>query len=528
MRRIARLCFIFFTAWRYGLLPLLRDILKPGMSRGALTVICWISPGVNLTRGERIRLTLEALGPIFVKFGQVLSTRRDLLPEDIADELAKLQDQVPPFSNEESRRLIEKALGQPIEEVFVSFDATPVASASVAQVHFGTLRATERHPEWTEREVAIKVLRPGILPIIESDIALMYDLAKVIEKLSSDGRRLKLTENVAEFDRHLHDELDLMREAANASQLRRYFVNSDKLMIPEMYWDLCHTNVIVMEKMNGISIGRFDELRAAGVDFKKLAAEGVEIFFTQVFEHGFFHADMHPGNIMISLEPETFGRFISLDFGIVGALSESDKNYLALNFLAFFNRDYRRVAELHVESGWVPADTRVEELEGAVRSVCEPYFDRPLKEISLGIVLVRLFQTSRRFKVEVQPQLSLLSKTLLNVEGLARELDPDLDLWQTAKPILEKWISKQLGWRGLIEGLKTEAPTWAKILPNLPRLIADALVQGRNQTKDQNGELEALKALLLEERRTRRLVAGALLFAGGFLAGILIISLGIY
>ena len=528
MRRITRSFFIFFTAWRYGLLPLLRDILKPGIGRGALTVICWSSPGVNLPRGERIRLTLEALGPIFVKFGQVLSTRRDLLPEDIANELAKLQDQVPPFSNEESRRLIERALGQPIEEVFISFDATPVASASVAQVHFGVLRATERHPEWNEHEVAIKVLRPGILPIIESDIALMYDLAKIIEKLSSDGRRLKLTENVAEFDKHLHDELDLMREAANASQLRRYFIDSDKLMIPEMYWDLCHTNVIVMEKMNGISIGRFDELRAAGVDFKKLAAEGVEIFFTQVFEHGFFHADMHPGNIMISLEPDSFGRFISLDFGIVGALSASDKNYLALNFLAFFNRDYRRVAELHVESGWVPADTRVEELEGAVRSVCEPYFDRPLKEISLGIVLVRLFQTSRRFKVEVQPQLSLLSKTLLNVEGLARELHPDLDLWQTAKPILEKWISKQLGWRGLIDGLKTEAPSWAKILPTLPRLIADALVQGSNQTKDQNAELEALKALLLEERRTHRLVAGALLFAGGFLAGILIISVGIY
>ncbi|MEY3798739.1 MAG: hypothetical protein RLZZ406_40 [Pseudomonadota bacterium] len=528
MRRITRSFFIFFTAWRYGLLPLLRDILKPGIGRGALTVICWSSPGVNLPRGERIRLTLEALGPIFVKFGQVLSTRRDLLPEDIANELAKLQDQVPPFSNEESRRLIERALGQPIEEVFISFDATPVASASVAQVHFGVLRATERHPEWNEHEVAIKVLRPGILPIIESDIALMYDLARIIEKLSSDGRRLKLTENVAEFDKHLHDELDLMREAANASQLRRYFIDSDKLMIPEMYWDLCHTNVIVMEKMNGISIGRFDELRAAGVDFKKLAAEGVEIFFTQVFEYGFFHADMHPGNIMISLEPDSFGRFISLDFGIVGALSASDKNYLALNFLAFFNRDYRRVAELHVESGWVPADTRVEELEGAVRSVCEPYFDRPLKEISLGIVLVRLFQTSRRFKVEVQPQLSLLSKTLLNVEGLARELDPDLDLWQTAKPILEKWISKQLGWRGLIDGLKTEAPSWAKILPTLPRLIADALVQGSNQTKDQNAELEALKALLLEERRTHRLVAGALLFAGGFLAGILIISLGIY
>jgi len=294
MRRLARLSFIFFTAWRYGLLPLLRDILKPGIRRGVLSIICWTSPSESLPRGERIRLTLEALGPIFVKFGQVLSTRRDLLSEDIANELAKLQDQVPPFSNEESRRLIEKALGLPIEEIFISFDATPVASASVAQVHFGTLRATERHPEWDGREVAIKVLRPGILPVIESDIALMYDLAKIIEKLSSDGRRLKPTENVAEFDRYLHDELDLMREAANASQLRRYFVDSDKLMIPEMYWDLCHTNVIVMEKMNGISIGRFDELRAAGVDFKKLAAEGVEIFFTQVFEHGFFHADMHP------------------------------------------------------------------------------------------------------------------------------------------------------------------------------------------------------------------------------------------
>jgi len=353
-------------------------------------------------------------------------------------------------------------------------------------------------------------------------------LAKIIEKSSEDGRRLKPQENVAEFDTYLHDELDLMREAANASQLRRQFVDSKQLMIPEMYWDLCHTNVIVMERMYGISIGRTAELRAAGVDFKKLAADGVEIFFTQVFEYGFFHADMHPGNIMISLEPESFGRFISLDFGIVGALSESDKNYLALNFLAFFNRDYRRVAELHIESGWVPANTRVEELEGAIRSVCEPYFDRPLKEISLGIVLLRLFQTSRRFKVEIQPQLTLLQKTLLNVEGLARQLDPDLDLWKTAKPILEKWISKQLGWRGLIDGLKEEAPSWAKILPTLPRLIADALTQGRHQTKDQNGEIEVLKALLLEERRTHRLVSGALLFAGGFLAGILIIGLGIY
>ncbi|WP_114663189.1 ubiquinone biosynthesis regulatory protein kinase UbiB [Polynucleobacter necessarius] len=528
MRRIARLCFIFFTAWRFGLLPLLRDVLKPGIGRGALTIVCWTSPGGNLPRGERIRLTLEALGPIFVKFGQVLSTRRDLLPEDIANELAKLQDQVPPFSNAESRRLIEEALGQSIEEVFISFDATPVASASVAQVHFGVLRGNEKHPEWTQKAVAIKVLRPGILPVIEGDLALMYDLAKIVEKSSEDGRRLKPRENVAEFDTYLHDELDLMREAANASQLRRNFIDSKKLMIPEMYWDLCHTNVMVMERMDGLSIGRTSDLRAAGVDFKKLAADGVEIFFTQVFEHGFFHADMHPGNIMISLQPETFGRFISLDFGIVGALSESDKNYLALNFLAFFNRDYRRVAELHIESGWVPANTRVEELGGAVRSVCEPYFDRPLKEISLGLVLMRLFQTSRRFKVEIQPQLTLLQKTLLNVEGLARQLDPDLDLWKTAKPILEKWVGKQLGWRGLIDGLKEEAPLWAKILPTLPRLIADSLAQSRAELKDQNGELEVLKALLLQERRTHRLITGALLFAGGFLAGILIISLGIY
>ncbi|HAT39830.1 ubiquinone biosynthesis regulatory protein kinase UbiB [Polynucleobacter necessarius] len=528
MRRLARLYFIFFTAWRYGLLPLLRDLLKPGLRRSFLTVLCWVSPGGHLPRGERIRSTLEALGPIFVKFGQVLSTRRDLLPEDIANELAKLQDQVPPFSNEESRRLIEEDLGRPIEEVFISFEATPVASASVAQVHFGILCGTDKRPEWEGRAVAIKVLRPGILPVIEGDLALMYDLAKVIEKSSEDGRRLKPRENVAEFDTYLHDELDLMREAANASQLRRQFADSKKLMIPEMYWDLCHTNVIVMERMYGVSIGKSAALHDAGVDFKKLASDGVEIFCTQVFEHGFFHADMHPGNIMISLEPETFGRFISLDFGIVGALSESDKNYLALNFLAFFNRNYRRVAELHIESGWVPANTRVEELEGAIRSVCEPYFDRPLKEISLGIVLMRLFQTSRRFKVEIQPQLTLLQKTLLNVEGLARQLDPDLDLWKTAKPILEKWVCQQLGWRGLLDGLKEEALSWAKILPTLPRLIADSLAQGKHQIKDQNGEIEALKALLLQERRTHRLLAGALLFAGGILLGILILSLGVY
>ncbi|NDI26461.1 MAG: ubiquinone biosynthesis regulatory protein kinase UbiB, partial [Burkholderiaceae bacterium] len=396
MSRIIRLSIIFYTAWRFNLFGLIRDNLKPGVRRFILGLIASTSPS-QLPRGERIRLALEALGPIFVKFGQVLSTRRDLLPDDVSNELAKLQDRVPPFSNEQSKAIIEKALGHSIEVIFSSFDATPVASASVAQVHFGVLRGNETHPEWVDKEIAIKVLR--------------------------------------------------------------------------------HTNVIVMERMYGISIGKTQELLAAGVDFKKLAIDGVEIFFTQVFEYGFFHADMHPGNILVSLDPNTFGRYISLDFGIVGNLSEFDKNYLAQNFLAFFNRDYRRVAELHIESGWVPANTRLEELEGAVRTVCEPYFDRPLKDISLGIVLMRLFQTSRRFKVEIQPQLTLLQKTLLNVEGLGRQLDPDLDLWKTAKPILERWVSQQLGLRGFIEGLKKEAPNWAKILPTLPRLIAENLEQ---------------------------------------------------
>jgi ubiquinone biosynthesis protein len=443
------------------------------------------------------------------------------LPDDVSNELAKLQDQVPPFSNEQSKAIIEAALGQPIEHTFSLFDATPVASASVAQVHFGVLRETDSHPEWANQEVAIKVLRPGILPVIESDLALMHDLACIVEKISEDGRRLKPREVVAEFDSYLHDELDLMREAANASQLRRNFADSDKLMIPEMIWDLCHTNVIVMERMYGISIGKTKELRAAGVDFKKLAVDGVEIFFTQVFEYGFFHADMHPGNILVSLDPKTFGRYISLDFGIVGNLSEFDKNYLAQNFLAFFNRDYRRVAELHIESGWVPENTRLEELEGAVRTVCEPYFDRPLKDISLGIVLMRLFQTSRRFKVEIQPQLTLLQKTLLNVEGLGRQLDPDLDLWKTAKPILERWVSQQLGWRGLVDGLKTEAPNWAKILPTLPRLLAESLE--RSSRKDSRPELDLLKQLLFEERRKRRQLWGSLLFLGGFLLGALFV-----
>ncbi len=518
MRQFLRLLKILYTVWRFGLLRIIRDSLKPGLIKIILTGFSLLTPG-GFTRGESLRLALEALGPIFVKFGQVLSTRRDLLPLDIADELAKLQDQVPPFSEAKSIELIEASLGKKLSEVFISFDEKPVASASVAQVHFAVLKGTDKYPEWHGKEVAIKVLRPGILPIIESDLALLRVLAGLVEKLWRDGKRLKPRENVDEFDTYLHDELDLMREASNASQLRRNFEGSTKLIIPEMYWDLCGMNVMVMERMHGIPISRLDDLKAAGVDLRKLASDGVEIFFTQVFQDGFFHADMHPGNIFVSVAPETFGRYIALDFGIVGALSDSDKNYLAQNFLAFFNRNYRRVAELHIESGWVPKETRVEELEGAVRAVCEPYFDRPLKEISLGIVLMRLFQASRRFNVEIQPQLTLLQKTLLNVEGLGRQLDPDMDLWKTAKPVLERWVDQQIGIRGFIDRIKSEAPHWAKLVPTIPRLLAQWL-ESQNQNKDGGNEV-LLAKLILEQQKTKRIIWGSILFLSGLLGGTL-------
>jgi ubiquinone biosynthesis protein len=519
VRQVLRLLKIIFTIWRFGLLKMVVGLLRPGIVKTILTIFAWLSPS-RRTRGESLRLALEALGPIFVKFGQVLSTRRDLLPQDISDELAKLQDQVPPFSEAKSIAIVEASLGKKLADVFLSFDEKPVASASVAQVHFAVLKGTPKYPEWEGREVAVKVLRPGILPVIESDLALLKVIAALLEKFSKDGKRLKPRENVEEFDTYLHDELDLMREAANASQLRRNFENSKKLIIPEMYWDLCDLNVMVMERMHGIQISKLDELRAAGVDLKKLASDGVEIFFTQVFHDGFFHADMHPGNIFVSVEPKTFGSYIALDFGIVGALSDSDKNYLAQNFLAFFNRNYHRVAELHIESGWVPKETRVEELEGAVRAVCEPYFDRPLKEISLGIVLMRLFQASRRFNVEIQPQLTLLQKTLLNVEGLGRQLDPDMDLWKTAKPVLERWIDQQIGIRGFFARVKDEAPHWAKLVPTIPRLLVKWL---EAHQKDENSEVqELILKLISEQKRTHQLIWSLGLFVGGLAGGALI------
>lgn len=499
MRSLFRLITILATVLRFGLDQLALDgAAKTFDSRILNTLIALSRLGrrPKAPRGVRLRMALEHLGPIFVKFGQVLSTRRDLLAEDIADELTKLQDRVPPFDSAIAVRTIETAFGKKIEAIFSEFDHTPVASASIAQVHLGRLL--------DGREVAIKVLRPGMLHVIEQDLGLLRLIARFVARFSSDGRRLKPVENVQEFDAYLHDELDLVREAANASQLRRNFADSDLLKIPEMIWDLCRSDVIVMERIYGIPINRFDELQARGIDLKRLSRDGVEIFFTQVFRDGYFHADMHPGNILVADRGPHFGRYIALDFGIVGTLSETDKNYLAQNFLAFFRRDYRRVAELHVESGWVPADTRIDALETAIRGVCEPYFDRPLKEISLGQVLVRLFQASRRFNVEIQPQLTLLQKTLLNVEGLGRQLDPDLDLWKTAKPFLERWMQEQIGFKALRKSLMKESERWAQTLPQIPRLVHQALTHA-GQEKQQLVQ-QQIAALERQQREIRQML----------------------
>ncbi len=514
MSRLFRGVFIVWVVLRHGLDELVLSSFERPWIR-LLTRIVSFGRNLDAPRGQRLREALERLGPIFVKFGQVLSTRRDLLPPDIADELAHLQDRVPPFASAIAVATIERAFGKPLDAVFSHFEQVPVASASIAQVHFATLREG-RHGG---REVAVKVLRPNMLPVIEKDLSLMRTMAAWVERLSPDGKRLKPREVVGEFDKYLHDELDLVREASNAAQLRRNMQGLDLVMIPEMIWDHCHTEVMVMERMHGVQINRVDELRRLGVDIPKLARDGVTIFFTQVFRDGFFHADMHPGNIQVSVEPATFGRYISLDFGIVGTLTEFDKEYLAQNFTAFFRRDYKRVAELHIESGWVPSSTRVDELESAIRAVCEPYFDRPLKEISLGMVLMRLFQTSRRFHVEIQPQLVLLQKTLLNIEGLGRDLDPELDLWNTAKPFLEKWMLEQVGPKKLLQQLKAEAPMYAKLLPQLPRLMHDYLAHKPHELR------RDLDALLVEQRRTNRLLQGIVWGGVGFLLGLLLMQL---
>lgn len=463
-RQLLRLLYISTVLLRHGLddIVLATHLFRPVRFVRFFFPWHWLRRPLP-PRGVCIRQALEELGPIFVKFGQMLSTRRDLLADDIAIELSKLQDRVPPFPGMQARVIIETTLGLPVAKLFAEFDETPYASASIAQVHLARLH--------DGREVVVKVVRPGILDVIARDIELLYVVAALAERYWNEGRRLRPSEVVAEYEKTIVDELDLLREAANASQLRRNFQLSTLLYVPEVYWPYSRRQVMVMERIRGIPISDIAALRREGIDLRLLAERGVEIFFTQVFRHSFFHADMHPGNIFVSNE----GQYIAVDFGIMGTLSPTDQRYLAENFVAFFRRDYRRVAELHVQSGWVPAGTRVDEFESAIRTVCEPIFERPLKDISFGQLLLRLFQTARRFNMEVQPQLVLLQKTLLNVEGLGRDLYPDLDLWRTAKPFLERWMNEQVGIRAFMRSIADNAPRWAERLPEIPGLLHDVL-----------------------------------------------------
>ncbi len=501
--RSLRLLRIVHTIGRFGLdefLPRSGNALPRLLFRAA-----YVGSRDARPRGVRLRLALESLGPVFVKFGQLLSVRRDLIPDDIAEELAKLQDDVPPFPWSEVEASLERSYGKPQPEVFRSFDRAPVASASVAQVHFAVL------PDG--REVAVKILRPGIREVIARDVALLHALAAFLERFLAEGRRLRLRDVVAEFQTMIAHELDLLREAGNASQLRRNFADARLLIVPEVYWDWCNHEVMVMQRIDGIPVNAVEELKRAGIDIKRLGRDGVEIFYTQVFRDGFFHADMHPGNIFVARD----GRYCGVDFGIMGTLSEQDKDYLAVNMRGFFERDYRRIAMAHLEAGWVPPGTRVDEMENDLRALCEPIFDRPLKEIYFGKLLMRLFEVGRRYGIEVQPQLTLLMKTMLQIEGLGRQLDPDLDLRSVAQPILERFMDEQIGWRGLVRQLKEEAPLWARTLPQLPRLMHRVL------TDDTTRRLE--KAVLALERaqlrQTRVLLAIAavlaLIAAGYFL-----------
>jgi ubiquinone biosynthesis protein len=494
--QILRLIHINFVLVRHGLdeVILATHLFRP--IRFIAYLLPWTWMRTAAPRGVRIRRVLEELGPIFVKFGQILSTRADLLPEDIAVELAKLQDRVPPFPGRIARGIIERELRSPISKVFAEFEETPLASASIAQVHAAQLPTGE--------EVVVKVVRPGITQTIARDVSLLFTLAGLAERYWPDGRRLHPVDVVREFDKTIHDELDLMREAANAAQLRRNFEDSDILYIPEVNWELTRTNVMVMERIYGIPISDVAGLVAAGVDLKAISERGVEIFFTQVFRDSFFHADMHPGNIFVDVQHPGNPRYIAVDFGIMGTLNPVDQHYLAENFLAFFNRDYRRVAELHIESGWVPPGTRVEEFEAAIRTVSEPIFGKPLKEISFGHFLLRLFQTARRFNMEVQPQLVLLQKTLLSIEGLGRRLYPELDLWQTAKPFLERWMSEQVGARSYLQRLRTMAPEWGKTLPEVPVLLHRVLTQAVERDLELKVTSRELEQIQRELRRMAR------------------------
>ena len=514
MTRLQRLFRITWVFCKYRLDTFLPIAELPAPLKLFFLFAPWhLFPKGKLDRGDRLRLALEELGPVFVKFGQILSTRRDLLPDDMAESLRRLQDNVPPFPSDAAQAIIEESLGKPVDELFAEFTRDPMASASVAQVHAATM------PDG--RRVVVKVIRPGIERVIQQDLALMYLMARLLERYWSEGRRLRPVDVVEDYENTIHDELDLQREAANASQLRRNFEGSPLIYIPTIDWDYTSQRVLVMERVSGIPIADLKALNAAGVDMKVLAEKGVEIFFTQVFRDSFFHADMHPGNIFVDATNPADPRYIAIDFGIVGTLAPDDLSYLARNLLAFFRRDYRQVAELHIQSGWVPPETRVNEFEAAIRTVCEPIFERPLKDISFGHFLLRLFQTARRFNMEVQPQLVLLQKTLLNVEGLGRQLYPDLDLWSTAQPFLETWMKRRIGPSGLFQTLQSRLPSWLEQSPEMPQLVHDTLVQLRNSGSQAGAKQDTLAAIKASERRAdrrwRRLALAAALVAGAWL-----------
>ncbi len=512
------------SSWR--MLRIVRVLVRHGLDEFVFTLhlfrpyrfLLFLFPGYwfrdrNVPRGQRLREALEELGPVFVKFGQVVSTRPDLIPADIAVELTRLQDDVLPFPGDEAREIIERALDAPLSEHFASFDVQPLASASVAQVHGATLQDST--------EVVVKVLRPGIEKVIEQDLQLLYQLARLADRHWPNARRLRPLEVVDDYDKTIHDELDMMREGANASQLRSNFLDSDMIYVPQIYWDHSCREVLVMERVEGIPIRDIDAIRAAGIDLRKLAHNGVEIFFTQAFRDGFFHADMHPGNIFVSPQ----GQYRAVDFGIMGTLAEADKRYLAENLLAFFNRDYRAVAMAHLRAGWVPATTRPEEFEAAVRTVCEPIFARPISEISFGHLVIRLFQVARRFDMPVQPQLVLLQKTLLNIEGLGRQLYPELDLWETAKPFLERWMREQVGPRALARALRRELPTVLPLLPELPGLVHELLRRQRDgQLVIRTGSDNAEQLARDLKHRTRQ--RDGLMLGGGLLLGAIVLFLG--
>jgi ubiquinone biosynthesis protein len=513
LRVLGRLLQIQRVLVRHGLdeIILAAHLFRPLRFAFYLSPATWFERRKGGSRGERIRLALEELGPIFVKFGQALSTRRDLLPADVADELEKLQDRVPPFPGAEARAIVEGAYGRPVTEVFEQFDATPLAAASIAQVHAARLHSGE--------DVVVKVVRPGVRALIERDLEVMHVLARLVLDYAGDGHRLRPVEVVREYEKTILDELDLMREAANAAQLKRNFAGSELLYVPEVYWDYCRPAAMVMERIHGVMISDFDELRRRGTNIQRLAENGVTIFFTQMLRHNFFHADMHPGNIFVLLGDPDRPKYCAVDFGIVGSLDARDQHYLAENFLAFFDRDYHRVARLHVDSGWVPADTRVDELEAAVRTVCEPIFNKPLSEISFGQVLLRLFETARRFQMNVQPQLILLQKTLLQIEGLGRQLYPQLDLWETAQPVLKEWAADRLSGRNLAQQLRRQLPDLSEAVRTLPQILQQAVQQaseGNFRIKVEQPGIDELRAeIRASARRRDATVVGAVTLLGG-------------